>query len=303
MKVIVQPQNGYINRIQALASSALLARELGAEFEVQWIPSPAAPASPDSIFSPQFLECFAPNPSTWELEPYLNFDSANGVVSLAGLDKGEQVFMPELKSLLESGCVVSEIRISAGGKFSLGGEDVGFSISRSNFYRNELEFTKVIEDAVADAIADHGDYLGLHLRYSDRNHEAPTRRKVLEAVKSLARSSGISSMYVASDSPTALKWWTGKLRNLGLEPWWLNSVDQDRSDPNSAISALVDWKLLASSKAMIYFSQSSFGEEAAVASNGGVKSIALETSRARRTFAIFGNYVRAALSYPRRHWL
>ncbi len=61
MKVVLQPQNAYINRIQSLASAVLLAREIGAELEVQWVPSPAAPAEFSEIFSESFLENFSLN--------------------------------------------------------------------------------------------------------------------------------------------------------------------------------------------------------------------------------------------------
>ena len=302
MKVIVQPQNGYINRIQALASSTLLARELGAEFEVQWIPSPAAPANPESIFSTEFLGRFAPNPSPWELEPYLNFDSANSIVSLAGLDKGEQVFMPELKSLLESGCDISEIRISAGGKFSINQQGSSFLEARRSFYKDDLKLNSAIENEAAAQVSTQLEYVGLHLRYADRNHQAPTRRQALRAVKTACAATNVRSVFIATDTPSGLEWWRKKLQNLGIAAWW-NSPEVIISNPDRETEmALIDWRILGNSRAVVYFAESSFGEEAAVASGYDGNSIGLSTSVIRARFVQLGQHFISAVTYPKRHF-
>jgi hypothetical protein len=302
VKVIVQPQNGYINRIQALASSALLAREIDAEFEVQWVSDSTAPADSAHIFSPEFLKCFASEPEAWSLEPYLNYDSVSRVVTLAGLDRGEQVFMPELEALLQSGQAVSEIRISAGGKFSLGGAESVFASARAGFYREELVFSAPIESAVASELADRGEYLGLHLRYSDRNHQAPTRKQTLKAVQELARISGIPDVFIATDTPSDLPWWKSELENIGLSVWWVAVKDWNRNAPEAALGALVDWQLLTKSHAMVYFSESSFGEEASVCCVEVPPSVALVPSLTRGVVISLKRYLDSLFTYPKRHW-
>ena len=302
MKVILQPQNGYINRIQALASAALLARELGAEFEVQWIPSPAAPANPESIFSPEFLECFAPSPSAWELKPYLNYDPVSAVVTLAGLDKGEQTFMPDLKSLLESDCVISEIRISAGGKFSISQKCSSFLEDRRSFYKEDLKLSSEIEGEVVSQVLAQVDYIGLHLRYSDRNHQAPTRRQTLRAVKAVCITTNVSSVFIATDTPSSLKWWRKKLQNFGISAWWFDPEIVIGNPDREAKMALIDWRILGNSKGVVYFAESSFGEEAAVASGCDRKSIGLSTSVIRTRFVRLGQHFRSTLTYPKRHF-
>jgi hypothetical protein len=302
VKVIVQPQNGYINRIQALVSSALLAQEISAECEVQWVPDSTAPANPAQIFGTEFLQYFAPKPQVWDLKPYLNYDVTAGIVTLAGLDRGEQEFMPDLRALLQSGQVISEIRISAGGKFSLSDIDSTFTATRSNFYRRELKFTESIESFVANELASQGEYLGLHLRYSDRNHQAPTRKKTLKAIQDLSRDSGIRAVFIATDTPSDLPWWKSELQSVGLSAWWVQAADLPRDDSRGGLAAMVDWRVLGKSRGVVYFSESSFGEEAAVASGFCDISIGLGPSNSRAFWVRLRTYLAAGITYPRRHF-
>jgi hypothetical protein len=301
VKVIVQPQNGYINRIQALASSALLAREIGAEFEVQWVPEPVAPAKPPEIFSAEFLERFSSEPPVWELEPYLNYDPVGQVVTLAGLDRGEQVFMPELKDLLESDNPVSEIRISAGGKFALGGMDSKFAGSRRDYYQGFLELRVEIEREAKSLATAHEEYLGLHLRYSDRDHQAPTRRQTIRAVKAARDVTGINKVFIATDTPSELQWWQERLHGVGISTWLNSENSPSIGESGTAAQALIDWRLLGGSRGVVYFAESSFGEEAAVAAGCETSSFALSPSAARAYFVSFRKYVNAAITYPKRH--
>jgi hypothetical protein len=302
VKVIVQPQNGYINRIQAVASSALLARSIGAEFEVQWVPEPVAPAQSFEIFSPAFLECFSSDPVAWGLKPYFNYNPADQVVTLAGLDRGEQTFMPELKNLLESDSPVSEIWISAGGKFALGGMDSEFANSRRLYYREVLEFRTEIEREANSLAAVHGEYLGLHLRYSDRNHQAPTRRQAVRAIRAAREVTGINRVFIATDTPTELPWWQERLRRVGISTWWNSGKELSPGVSGTAEQALIDWRLLGRSRGVVYFAESSFGEEAAVTAGCETSSFALSPSAARTYFIKLREYVNAAITYPKRHF-
>ena len=301
MKVIVQPQNGYINRIQALASSALLAQEIGAEFEVQWIPGAAAPASPVDIFSPGFLQCFVNEPKIWGLEPYLNYDPVSHVVTLAGLDQGEQAFMADLRTLLESDHSVSEIRISAGGKFALGEMDFKFAEARRDYYRSVLEFSADIEREADSQSMAHGEYLGLHLRYSDRNHQAPTRKQIVRAVKNAHDMTSGNKVFIATDTPSDLQWWQERFLRKGISTWWNSTVSLNSGESGTAASALIDWRVLGKSRGMVYFAKSSFGEEAAVAAGCEIRPIALSPSFVRSSFVSFGTHVHAATAYFKRH--
>lgn len=300
MKVVLQPQNGYINRIQALASAVLLAREIGAELDVQWVPSSAAPAELREIFSESFLEKFFVEPQVWKLDPYLNLTDRGKVVTLAGLERGEQVFMEELQELMSANPQISEFRISAGGKFALGGLSEHFTILRGQFYRKELQFISDIEYRARSLHDGHGPYLGVHLRYSDRSHQAPRRSSVLRAVLDLASRLEVSEVFLASDEPSERDRWRSTMTSKGLRPWI--AVSDLPFSVRSALPALVDWRLLSLSEGIVFFSESSFGEEAAVAAGKNVESISLRGSPMSKVIAIVQEYIRAIVTYPKRHF-
>jgi hypothetical protein len=104
-----------------------MADELGGQFLVDWQPSSITPVGLDSVLSADFCDRYSASSEEvsrrvgiGSIPPYLEFDSHLGVVTLAGLDKGEQFFMPSLRSILSTRNV-SAIVISAGGKFALSG--------------------------------------------------------------------------------------------------------------------------------------------------------------------------------------
>jgi len=300
VKVIVQPQNGYINRIQALASSALLAREIGADFEVQWSTSSAAPAVVDELFAPEFLQRFFVAPQVWNLEHYLNLIDAGTAVTLAGLDLGEQVFMQELKQLISANPQISEIRISAGGKFALDGLTEQFADKRGEFYREELQFSSEIESRARALFDVHGPYVGVHLRYSDRSHQAPRKNSILSATLGAASRLGIQNVFLASDDLRERDYWEATLKSKGLRPW---TVSYEQALPErSAVPALVDWRVLANSAGVVYFSESSFGEEAAVAAGNLSDSASLQGSHWSELTSTVAQYSHALVTYPKRHF-
>lgn len=299
-RVVVKPLSGYVNRIQALTSSYLLAQDLGAEFAVDWRPDSAAPADPTQIFDPMFLTRMSFGADLPATTPYLNSDTRLGRITLAGLDRGEQVFMTELKSLIDSMTGEVEVWISAGGKFSL---DVGdFESRRRDFYRHKLLFTPRIESQASALSHSHPPFLGLHLRYSDRNHQAPSRKSIGRAVTQLRERSGLSSIFVASDSATERDHWLATLRIQGMDPWCVNSEIKERSDSSSAESALLDWRLLGLSHGVIFFSESSFGEEAAVSAGQLEQSAGLAPSLVRSRIVVARRLLFDLVSYPKRHW-
>jgi hypothetical protein len=72
----------------------------------------------------------------------------------------------------------------------------------------------------------------------------------------------------------------------------------------SGQAALTDWRILTRAERLIYFAESTFAEEAAVASSGYDRSIALRASAVRSTLLRARGLAQAAVSYPQRHgWL
>lgn len=315
-RVIVVPRNGYLNRLQAMASASILAEQLGAEFSVCWLPQPAAPAPGVVVFGETSGLAFISESelqmilgSSLESFPlYVNSQDVSGVgkvVTFAGHDLGEQPLMSELSQELR----VSEfdyLVLVAGGRFSesVGSQSIDwdsedFRELRRGWYQ-ALEFSPDIDSVWPEFVRE--PFLGLHLRYSDRSHQTPSRAEIERAVVELCGSSGIERVFIASDSRKERDHWSQLLWKLGLSPWFFESNLVGEFSGDTA--ALVDWRILTHAQAIVYFGESSFGYEAAVASGNFNASVALApnplVSLGVRTRKIAG----IVLGAPRRRgWL
>ena len=182
-------------------------------------------------------------------------------------------------------------------------QDREFRRRRASAYE-ALQLNPEIDSHAVARIQQHRPFLGLHLRYSDRNHQAPTRRQISAAVEQLTEDSGLTSLFIASDTRSEQERWSIIARESGLEPWSAAPVTLDRSDPRSALGALIDWRILGGSEAMVFFSESSFAEEAAVATGHWEDCRGLASSSSRSLWVRVSTLARAAQTYPRRHgWL
>jgi len=313
--VVVRPQSGYANRLQAITSAWILAEKLNAALLVDWIPDPdVAPVGLDAVLDPSLCAAFnssahaalselgiAPGP----LAHYLHFDEASEVVTLAGMDRGEQQFMPELRHILESRRVRG-IVISAGGKYTLDGgstltssEEAVFRRQRKEIYGRLLLHPEV--EVLADrAVAGRESFQALHLRYSDRAIESPWTHRVKSALIDVKGNVDDLNLFIASDSPKAKVRWLEMSADLGWKPWTMNSSNLPREDPASAWEALVDWRILTRAHSLIYFRASSFAEEAAVAGGSYERSRHLTPSLSRRMWMQMRKHGGALRSYPQR---
>lgn len=312
--VVIRPQSGYINRLQAIVSAQLLAEELGGQLLVDWQPSPITPVGLDSVLSADFCDRYSTTSDDASrrlgidirsVPPYLEFDPHRGAVTLAGLDKGEQFFMPSLRSILATNRV-SVIVISAGGKFTLSGgsgltpdEQEAFRQRRHAAYR-ALSLEQDVEKAAGRLVSEHGEFLALHLRYSDRSLESPWRSRIAPALRRLHSDSGLFTLFIASDTGRERDRWMARAPSLGLRPWCVTEVSASRMDEAGAHSALLDWRLLTRAKASVYFASSSFAEEAAVASDGFNASISLLAGPERIVWNKSLQFGQSAITYPQR---
>lgn len=313
--VVVRPLSGYANRLQAIVSGALLAEDLDTELLVCWDESEVAPVPASTVLGPAWCSAhlrsaqevvarFGVDPR--DVPPYLSVRDNLKVVTLAGLDLGEQHFMPALREVLQRAPETRAVVLSAGGKFTLSGDavlrsdqDADFRGRRYEAYA-ELPLHPDIEAGAAVA-ALRQPFVGLHLRYSDRSTQTPWPRQIAPALHQVANSAETRSVFIASDTPSQRERWSDRVDRLGLEPWSADPGSYPRSDPRSAIGALVDWRILTRSQALVYFAASSFAEEAAVASGNYDRSVGLEASAARSAWVRAGQYAAAARTYPRRH--
>jgi len=312
-RVVIVPRNGYVNRLQAMVSARLLADQLGATFHTVWEPESAAPASWRSIFDATDPPALFEDPNILSgLGISLSHaatgvsDAAKSTVFLAGGMAGEQYFMPALKTRLERDW--QQLVIVAGGKFTLRGSSIlspdasrFFATERREIYRS-INFNSAIREVVDEGLRNNPDpFLALHLRYSDRNVQAPSRQQIRRAVMGAA-DAGLEKAFLASDTPKRISAWQGVLTDLGFDSWTLAHSQASRSEAQGAVRALADWLVLGEASYLVYFASSSFGEEAAACLLGG-RSIPLETSAVRKFGVQTSTLVRAALTYPQRHWV
>jgi len=307
-RVVIIPRNGYVNRLQALVSAQILAEELDASLGVAWIPQPAAPAVvsdvlENSVWDPNVIDAseLLPDGITPDTVPIGVTQAPGRVLMLAGGINGEQVLMPQLREQIKQDSNV--IVIVAGGKFWLQGDKelsptqaANFRTLRRNKYAH-LHLNDSIETAAQQFITGLPEnYLGLHLRYSDRNPQAPLKRTIKQAVAEHREMSG-NAIFLCGDDPRRLDDWRDHLARRGWDVR-MNATSLGNTSSRRPASALVDWRILASSSRVIFFAESSFGEEAAVASGHFDESVGLRPSQVR------ASAMRAAMliTYPARHW-
>ena len=302
-----------------MASSSVLAEALGARLRICWEPQDVLPVQASQVFSASFCDDRIISAEQAQDEfgatragtpHYLHRDQGRGHITLAGHDRGEQAFMPDLQRMLLEPEPTHVIVIAAGGQFLLPGTTppgsdahADFRARRKSFYAR-MPFRNETEEAVDRAIAGRDSFIGLHLRYSDRAHQAPLDRSIRSALRASAEASGITSVFIASDTAAARDRWADESTRLGLDPWFVSHDSLARSNAEGSRAALVDWRVLANAQRLVYFAESSFAVEAAVAGPGFDDSIALGTSRVRMARVRSTEIAKAAATYPRRHgWI
>ena len=307
-RIIVVPRNGYINRIQAWASSSILASQLGVPCTVMWEQESIAAASATDFFTQEAVATefisraevddllMMPHE---ELPRYLNVLGSTGIAVLAGHDRGEQYFMPQLRELLNTSADIHTLVIIAGGKFSLPSTK-DFTSLRADFY-SALPWNSAVHERVALRPADAYSYSGLHIRGTDRALAAPTSSAVVEALSLLASSAEGTSLFIAADTQEARIEWEERALSLGFMPWSLAPRSLDRSSVIAGIDAMADWICLGQSSRIVYSATSSYAEEAAVATHNFNECISLEASRARQSLRKTARIFHSAQTYLSRH--
>ena len=294
-QILVFPMSGYINRLQSLASSWILAEQLGATFSACWIPFEYVPGPASDTFSAEFCSRYLVSAdhvsatfgiTVDEIPRYVSKNTDAGWVGLRGHDRGEQALIPELVKILHEQEYVPLLVIVAGGTFCVG--DLADAKTGSAFRRAKMDFYQhlplheALESSVAQELAaDPRPYLGLHLRYSDRSHQSPMPSAIDRALQHSSQASGIRRVFIASDTAKEQRRWHERVRSLGLEPWSVSHETIDRRDPRSGHAALIDWRLLGNAERLVYFAESSYATEAAVAAGAWESSIALRTNALR----------------------
>lgn len=285
-RIIIVPRNGYVNRLQAWASAAILAAEVDAPLEVLWEPEAVAPAGAEDLFdtargTTRFLDADAvtsvlgqPHSDT---PRYLTANPDRHLLVLAGHDRGEQAFMEELVQHLGAGWAPRTLLIIAGGKFHLPNAPT-FARQRQLFYE-QMRWHPSITETAQTLLSQRDPFVALHIRQTDRSLEAPPGRAISKALEQLRDRTGITSLFVAADTDSALGHWSDRASALGFSPWSSGTTQFDRGQIEAGRQAMVDWILLGHARGSVYSATSSFAEEAAVASGHVADGLALAAPR------------------------
>lgn len=278
-KVIVVPVNGYINRLQAIASASTIASQIGWDFQICWLPEDGIACPGEVLFSPEYIQDsmisesdfrsifgFAPL-ETPNLLTYTDLD-----IYLRGHVHGEQLYMKDLGKLLRMDAARQRLVIVAGGRFFLDEFDsLPDSLTNQNqrrHYYQMVTWSEDIQNGLAKNLSMLPDsYIGLHIRTTDRSIEKPSLTQLRRQLRRAYIVSGIKAVYIAADTEVARDLWAEIAVELGLEPHSQESgLGHTRSDREAAISAMIDFLTLGRSSALVYTPQSSFGHEACVMS-------------------------------------
>ena len=307
-RIIVVPWNGYVNRLQAWASTSILADRLGVPLQVAWEAESVAPAQARDLFADSLVEkSFIPPREVAEvlgrphqhMPRYLTVNPDQGFVFLAGHDRGEQHFMAQLEEVVQTTPGSFTLVIVAGGKFHLPGES-DFSSQRRRFYSG-IDWHPDIDSRLhSNGLADHR-YLGLHIRQTDRSRDAPTPRTIEKALMRLLNRSGVTNLFIAADTDSARAEWIGRVSHPGFRPLASDAESFDRTNRQSGQDAIVDWLLLGRAEAIVYSAASSFGQEAAVMNAYPEWSQAVTAPRGLRTLRDIKQLVDSALGRVKAH--
>lgn len=304
-QIVVVPRNGLANRLQAWASAAILAAEWDVPLKVVWETEPAMPATAADLFASRVVERFFTDPDLVtslagaphaELPRYLS--RSGQALVLAGHDRGEQAFMPQVVDAVGASNAPSTLIFIAGGKFHLPVAP-NFVRQRGTFYR-EIAWSPAVDVQYGAGVESRGRYAGLHVRQTDRSLQAPPARMIRHGLAQLEAMVPERDLFIAADTDEALEHWVTESRRLGFQPWCLPDMDRSRDRVGAIVTAAADWRALAGATGLVYSAVSTFSEEASVASGHPDRGIPLEASVAVQRMRAAGTQARSVFSYPAR---
>ena len=294
MKIIAIPRNGFGNRMQMLASSHLMAKQLNAELFVHWTEQPVFKASHQVLFDEipgvKFLDKLELGTSdTMELPRFTNLDRDKKRITLKNLRIGDQSFMPTLRYMLAMNPEASEIWIDSGEKFLLEGkrnfkDSEKFRKSRMEFY-DGIKFNGNIIEASSSLMNRLGsEYWAIHIRYNDRRKETIDNRSIIRKV---TRSGPITNnlgkkVFIASDDTSRGEDLQNLLEHEGFQVFFDVNKNRNRLNSNEVQEAIVDWLALKKAKSVVSFGGTTFSYEAVVAGDSFKSRVYLNPQIHRR---------------------
>lgn len=240
-KLILQPINGFGNRLRAMASGYVLANVLKRDFYVDWRQDNG------KFFVPVFDAVFAEHPGFKT--------STESGTQYAGGHQGEQRLLSEIQK--DSDDVV---RVKAGGLFIPSGmSEKEYNRLKSDFY-NEIHFHPDIIKTVNDFQQKNfqGSVLGVHIRRTDRSKYTGPTRAFLDKIKQIKGKYDV--IFLCTDDKQEH---VNIQRNAkGIKVISYPKYTIGRSSNDEFRDAVIDWLLLSRTDRILFSKGSSFGYEA-----------------------------------------
>ena len=244
-KLILEPINGFGNRLRAMASGAVLANALGRDFYVDW------QKDDGKFYVPSLDQVFAHTPG-FEISSELT-DPGN---EYAGGHQGEQRLLSEIvKNSADT------IRIKAGGLFIASGvSEKEYNRAKSDFY-NKLQFHPDIVQTVDNfqkRYFSNQKVLGVHIRRTDRSKYTGPTRAFIEKIKQL--SGKYQVIFLCTDDKheeVNIQRHVKGIKVVSYPKYTMGRTNQDEFR-----DAVIDWLLLSRTDRILFSKGSSFGYEA-----------------------------------------
>lgn len=208
--LVLIPKNGLGNRFRAMASGWSLARTLGRDFDVLWEPFDGSATQPEDLFQEpeefRFIssEEAASRGIRSETVPDYLIDQPE-LLSLRGYDKGEQNFIAEFLRVAQAHPERPAV-IAAGNFFHPKAGNQSRSSARLDRLtrpdRVELLHTLRFREAILESatkVRPSTDYLGVHLRGTDRRKEAASPERLIRTALATGRRKRVKEIFICSD--------------------------------------------------------------------------------------------------------
>lgn len=257
-----------------MASGWFLARTLGRDFEVLWEPFDGSATQPEDLFEEpeefRFIsseEAASRGIRSKAIPDYLT--DQPDLLSLRGYDKGEQSFIPEFLCVAQAHPERPAV-IAAGNFFhpKAGSQsrdsDRLDALTRADRTRllNTLRFRESILKS-ANKVRPSTDYLGVHLRGTDRRKEAASPERLIRTALATGRRTGVKEVFICSDDAELRSLAAKDLEKAGFDVFF-DPFPPARRDVEGEQQAAADFVNLMHASILVGPHASTFSTEAAL---------------------------------------
>jgi hypothetical protein len=229
-----------MNRFRSIASAYILSEYTNRELLINWKPEWGCNINLDQIVDGAF---FGKGYNVNREDCYFH----------SGREKGSE--HPFVQSMIDSEDDIAYLQ--AGGNFYPPNMSVAdFNNKKSEFYRG-IPFNNPIQDEVSKFKEMHGDYMGIHLRFTDRSQFSVSG----DYLSSIINSNPHSKFFICSDEISVVN----QIKNyFGDRIISYNTKGVNRNSPDDLLYSLIEWLILANSKKIWYSLGSSYSYEACI---------------------------------------